>query len=692
MEDFFEGLGRDFKDLTNALHIPADPAWRPGVDFVLCRDITGVPTAVYGDQCWDFNPMRLTATSAPKIRFDNFPELDSPETVALVEELRYFLFCLFFYVKSGRLGRLSVEGLYAYSRTLRYAVRFCLSQKNNPLVGGLSLRQLFSTPAYLSAYRLWMDSNSVHNQVRSYTRALILHMAAIGEDRLGFALKGVFSEGFGAQKDTYNQHPIIPTRIYLGVINDLSDSLDLLHSHKDLLEGFLSCFQDLQYGWPEEYQTHRLKSDSFSLRPNLQQAIQIHGLDRLLTGDFQPMAVGRGSVVSRLGVSAVLMRMQWVLKYIIHLYTGMRDQEVMRLPYSCLDAEKLSSPTTDETGRVFDSAMVVSIISTTTKFSGYRRSTAWLATDYVVRAVEVAQAICRALSLLYRVDYEKMPLFLSPVVILNKSASAKVSTFDETAHRPSFVGKYTLQDNDLAELEASDPSRNFAEDARFRLGASWRFTSHQFRRSLAFYGSSSGFISLPSLRKQFKHLTTQMTRYYANNFDKLKTIFGYYDEEKQDFVLPKNHFLFEYQTGVPLNIAYDLLDHAFGDGSVLFGGVGTYISNQREKMGSGDIHIAELRSETEKQAKEGKIAYRATLLGGCTTVGKCDSYLLGNAVSCLSCDEGIIEKEKLESAIADDEALLERLEPGTGEYQVVESELNGFRKFHQKFISVKAVE
>lgn len=78
--------------------------------------------------------------------------------------------------------------------------------------------------------------------------------------------------------------------------------------------------------------------------------------------------------------------------------------------------------------------------------------------------------------------------------------------------------------------------------------------------------------------------------------------------------------------------------------------------------------------------------------GGCTTVGKCESYLLGNAVTCLSCDEGIIEKEKLESAIADDEGLLEQLEPGTGEYQVVESELNGFRKFHQKFISVKAVD
>lgn len=692
MEDFFEGLGGDFTDLSDALSIPVDPVWRPESDFVLCRDLNGVATAVYGGQCWDFNPMRLSAYLVPKIRFNNFPSSDSPETAALVEEVRYLLFCLFFYVKSGRLGRLSVEGLYTYSRVLRYAVQFCLSQKGNPLVGGLSLSQLFSNPAYLSAYRLWMDSNKVHNQTRSYTRSLILHLAAIGEVRLGFALNGVFSEGFGAQKDIYNQHPIVPTRIYIGVINDLGDCLDLLHSHKDLLEGFLSCFQDLQYGWSEEYQIRRFEAQSFSLQPNLPEAIRSHGLDRLLTGDFQPLGIGGWAMANRSGVSAVLMRMQWILKYVIHLYTGMRDQEVMRLPYSCLDAEELSAPTTDETGRIFDSSMMVSIISTTTKFSGYRRSTAWLATECVVRAVEVAQAICRALSSIYKVDYEKMPLFLCPVVTFKESNIPKVSVFHEVEHRPDFVLKYTLQDDDLAELAASDPFRNFAEDERFQLGASWRFTSHQFRRSLAFYGSSSGFISLPSLRKQFKHLSIQMTRYYSNNFEKLKTIFGYYDEDKKEFVLPKNHFLFEYQTGVPLNIAYDLLDHAFGDGSVLFGGVGTYISNQREKNGAGEIHIADHRKETEQQAKEGKIAYRTTLLGGCTTVGKCDSYLLGNAVSCLSCDEGIIEKEKLEGAIADDEALLERLEPGTGEYQVVESELNGFKKFHQRFIPVKVVE
>ncbi len=688
MSDYYDGIGGEIDRLSDSSEIPVDPDWRPSDDFVICRDVDGKPTAIYGGASWDLNPLRLGTKHIRIIRFDNVFESNCAGSDLLIGEIRYLLFCILFYACSGMLGRLSASVVVQYASALRLAALFCYSQKSNPLIGMISLGQLFSTPAYLKLYKTWMDANNPPVVIRQYTRRSILRLADIGESRVGFPIKSAFADEFSGKKEKHNQTPIIPTRIYVGVINNSDDLLNLLHLNKNRLENLIEWFQDPCYGCSEAQQIKDFGVKVSSLRPTLEEAINIHGLGSVLTGDYQPRGIG--SAGYRSGLGAVLMRIQFALKNIIHLYTGMRDDEVLRLPYDCIDSEILISSTSDEEGVVRDSAVMVSVISTTTKFSGYRKETAWLATETVIYAVEVAQAICRGLSRVYGVDYQKLPLFLHPSVINSPNFKVKVSRFEKLSGYSSF-GDFSLLAADLAELEASDPSRNFSEE-KFQIGATWRFTSHQFRRSLAFYGSSSGFISLPSLRKQFKHLTTQMTRYYANNFDKLKTIFGYYDEDKQEFILPKNHFLFEYQTGVPLNIAYDLLDHAFGDGSVLFGGVGTYISNQRKKMGSGDIHIAELRSETEKQAKEGKIAYRDTLLGGCTTVGKCESYLLGNAVTCLSCDEGIIEKEKLESAIADDEGLLEQLEPGTGEYQVVESELNGFRKFHQKFISVKAVD
>ena len=149
--------------------------------------------------------------------------------------------------------------------------------------------------------------------------------------------------------------------------------------------------------------------------------------------------------------------------------------------------------------------------------------------------------------------------------------------------------------------------------------------------------------------------------------------------------------LFEYQTGMPLNIAYDLLAHAFGEGSQLFGGVGSYISSQRKKMEEGGIHIAALRRETEKQAAEGKISFKATVLGACTYTGKCKSYLLGHVTTCLSCADGIIEQGKLEEAITDSEQDLSLYDPDSGEYQVVKAELTSLKQFHQKFIPLAEV-
>ncbi|MOA66497.1 hypothetical protein D3C78_1932820 [compost metagenome] len=55
-------------------------------------------------------------------------------------------------------------------------------------------------------------------------------------------------------------------------------------------------------------------------------------------------------------------------------------------------------------------------------------------------------------------------------------------------------------------------------------------------------------------------------------------------------------------------------------------------------------------------------------------------------MSCLSCADGIIEKEKLDEAIDDSERDLEFYEPGSGEYQVVQYELSNMQKFRERLI------
>ncbi|PYB86038.1 integrase [Pseudomonas koreensis] len=681
MAEFFDDLDKGVLSFDAASLIPVDPTWRPAADFVICRDASGKTTAAYGWTRWDINPIRLKANTVAVIGFDTVFEEFVADQQPLIEEVRYLLFCLLFYVNSGHLGRISAGMLYQYFMTLRTAARFCYGMKDNPLVGVISLEDLFTNPAYLNAYKDWMDKTKVGGTRRKLTGALISHMVAIGEERLGYKLNGIFGLDFGRGEDP-QQHPVIPTRIYLDVINSLGDWMDVLYIHKNPIERFLKCFEHEGYAYTINHQKV-IDNDTVFFQPEFDQAVRYHKLKKVFTGDLS--CEGRGVL------SSAVLKIQWILKNVIHLYTGMRDQEVMRLPYRCLAQEEVVSATQDDEGKVRDKPMIVNVISSTTKFTGYRKSAAWLATDEVVRAVEIARAICRAISHLFGVNHDDMPLFLNPAIINRADTKIGVSNWNEVSKPQFLLTRYIIQVNDLDELQVTDPSRDFASDARFHVGMPWRLTSHQFRRSLAFYGSSSGFISLPSLRKQFKHLSTQMTRYYANNFAKLKTIFGYYDEKLGDFVLPKNHVLFEYQTGVPMNIAYDLLSHAFGDEAPLFGGVGSYISNQRGKVATGDIHIVDLREETEKQAEDGKISYRPTFLGACTKTGKCETFLLGEITPCLSCKDGILEQDKLESAIADDEADLALYEPGSGEYQVIETELLSLKKFHQQFIPVHEV-
>lgn len=682
MAEFFESLDKGLHSSESASLTSVDPAWRPADDFIICRDVNGKPTAVYGDPVWDLNPVRLKANRISKIGFNTIFDGDNKNQEPLIQEMRWLLFCLFFYVNSGHLGRISAGVLGQYFLTLRTAARFCYSQKNNPLVGIISLQQLFTNPAYLNAYRHWMDKNMLGQTQRTLMRSLISHMVAIGEERLGYKLTGVFDLDFGADDYASKQHPVIPTRIYLDLINSLGCWMDLLYDHRNSIEQFLKSFEHPLYGYTINHQ-RKISNGLSVFELEFDKAVKKHKLGKVFAGDLS--CAGRGVL------SSAVLKIQWILKTVIHTYTGMRDQEVMRLPYNCLDEDEVVAALKDDNGAVRDKPMIVKVISSTTKFTGYRKAVSWLATDEVVRAVEVARSICRAISKLFGVKFEDMPLFLNPAIINRCDTKIGVSTWNEVSKPRFLMDCFVIQTSDLQELQVSDPSRDFSSEEAFKVGSPWPLTSHQFRRSLAFYGSSSGFISLSTLRKQFKHLSTQMTRYYANNFEKLKTIFGYYDEKVGDFVLPKNHVLFEYQTGVPMNIAYDLLAHAFGNDAPLFGGVGSFISNQRGKMDSGEIHIVELRKETQKQAEDGKVSYHPTLLGGCTYIGKCESYLLGVVTTCINCKDGIIEKHKLEDAINHNEADLALYEPGSGEYQVVEAELLSLKKFQQKLITVREV-
>lgn len=181
-------------------------------------------------------------------------------------------------------------------------------------------------------------------------------------------------------------------------------------------------------------------------------------------------------------------------------------------------------------------------------------------------------------------------------------------------------------------------------------------------------------------------MTIQMSRYYANNYENLRTIFGYYDENKKDFVLPSNHFAFEFQMAMPMSVANQLIADLLFNEEPLFGGTGSYMEKQKKRINAGEIQIEDVRTDTEQRVKSGSISYRPTLLGGCTKVGRCDSFMLGDYTECLSCEGAIIKPDKLNMAIVDATNELCNYAEDSGEYQIVNGDIERLASFKSRLV------
>lgn len=644
---------------------------KPVPEFVLCRDEAGTATAIYGESIWDFNPYRLSANKINRIFFDTVFEEKGQQQQALIEEAKYLLYCIIYFAGGGRKGGLSAGTLNQYWVVLRLAIQFCYEQRQKPMVGVLHLQQLFTVPAYLGAF---IRQGSFRKAVLA---GILQGLTRVGETRLGYAVLN--SVKFEDGRPGHKQHPVIPTQIYLKLINSTGDLLDQLYLGVGRFESFIACFADEYYGISYVRQRCLGVGGKANWRPDMAQAIKDHGLTSVFANEFD--------CPNLRSMQRCLMQIQHIVKTVIHIYTGMRDQEVMRMPYHCITDQVVRQAVVDGEGIERDQPQSVNVFSTTTKFSGYKKEGTWLAPGEVVRAVEVAKAISRGLAKLYKIELDgRCPLFLNPSIISFTRNRAEVGVTKFNDSRGIALLRPLIEKEDLDELAQSDPSRDFYNEPAFAIGQPWPLTSHQFRRSLSFYGSSSGFLSLPTLRVQFKHMTMEMARYYSNHYDNLRTIFGYYDDQKKDFVLPSNHFAFEYQMAMPMAVANQLIADLLFDEEPLFGGTGSYMEKQKERVKSGEIHIEEIRADTQQRVKSGEISYRPTLLGGCSKVGRCDAFLLGDYTECLTCVSAIIKPDKLNAAIEDTTDELRKYKEGSGEYQIVRAEIERLTVFKGQFL------
>lgn len=648
----------------------------PNDDFVLCRKKDGTPTAIYKKHQWDLNPYSLSASKITVMHFSGGLDKATPEEQEkLILEMKYLMFCLMYFINSGHKGLLTPATLLNYFNMIRKAAQFCIQMKENPLVGLLSLKEVFSNRVYLSA--VCKDNNSV--TFNKKMPAFLNHLASLSVEKVGFIVVQASDLKFG-NKDS-EQHPIIPFRIYLAYMDEFENKINDIFDNSENLTNFLLEFKDPFYGCSRLTQKNYSVGKKY-LRPTFQEAVEAYGLTSLFNDTYQ--------VKTKNSLILTLTKIYFLVKNIIHLYTGMRSEEVLRLPYDCLMDYELTDNTHDDTDNIVDKAIIINMLSTTTKFEGYKKSASWLAPEEVIKGITVAKRISRAISIIKEVEFSERILFESTSVIAyRKHSASNVSPFVKLT---GSLNSYYIDKNDFDLVVKSDPDRNFQDNPKFKIGNAWHLTSHQFRRSLAYYASNSGLVSMPTIKRQYKHTSLAMARYYSRNFEQIKTIFGFYDEEKGEFVLPDGHMAYEFQMAVPINVADQIISDVLGDDNRLFGKTGSFIERQKEKLDKGELNILEIRENTIKSVDKGELSYRSTLLGGCTKIGSCDTAMLGEFTECLTCEGSIIKMNLVEKQIAESESELAIYEQDSCEYHLVNQDLKKLKNFMHHKLNVQEVE
>ncbi|CAD9195814.1 hypothetical protein QAC21B_01943 [Acinetobacter bohemicus] len=381
---------------------------------------------------------------------------------------------------------------------------------------------------------------------------------------------------------------------------------------------------------------------------------------------------------------------QGMAKLWIHLFKGMRDNEVNQLSYDC-----------HQTVQSHEHLVHVIMGYTSKLHGGGNKSTYWITFEDIQIGVRAAQSIGEIYALL-NPHYDlsnptEYPLF--PTLYSQKHRHKNnrnieretdfVSHFSGAPTRTQanfnqYLGRISVSlgdglrifEGDLAELEAFDAFRNWRDEKDFQIGEYWNICTHQFRRSLAVYGARSGVIVLGALSVQYKHLTEAMTLYYRENSVFAPNILA--SDSQKEFIQE-----LQYQRLVHSYAQFE--EGVINSSSHLLGGAGTYLQLQKDREQL--LKVFPNRDETVKRMRKGEIAYKPSLFGACTNPDACEKISFTAITSCLSCAHAVFDAgsaDKMQKAVQRIQRVRDTQAQGSLLYGEMDSDIMALHKMIQK--------
>ncbi|MBB5497630.1 integrase [Paraburkholderia sp. MM5384-R2] len=615
----------------------------PPDNFVVSRHADGSVASTYGDLSWDRTPYDPDG----RTRHLHFSFWDkgglTKQRDNLTRELRWLMFLLI-YMRPG--NQLSYNSLNGYMVAFRHLGRLCEDE-------GIRVQDALVDPGLVIASIVGSENLAIQ------LGSLLTLLRSFGEDQVGFPVAGkpAIQELRSMARqwiDNARQYPPIPTGIYSAILSTLSSELsDLENVIDSVLRLYADCRRDPLFGRGKERQYEirsKLSDGPEDYLPHLSSLLNEYDL----ADYFEAKSISTNVT----GLSTLLRRAMMVATLQIQAFTGMRQNEVMALPYNCLELVQR------------DGTAHYIICGRTTKLSkGLVKRTRWVTSSAGYRAVLLAQRIAAAIYAASgrvpntaSLDAPGHYLFVDPQIKNPRpdfgATELHLNTFSElrTLLQP------VITEQDLRELEQIDPHRAWRSEDDFQIGRPWKLTSHQLRRALALYAQRSGLVSLPSLKRQLQHITQEMSSYYARGSVFAKNFIG--DD--------KSHFGYEWQETQPVSQYLSYAAHVLMTDDVLFGAHPHWVEH---RLKDTDGIVIFDRETTLKRFRQGTLAYRDTLLGGCVKVEECEQTPVDLLeIKCLTshCKSMVGSLRKLDRVIAVQRSRVEKLrqlDPTTPEYR-----------------------
>lgn len=610
--------------------------------LIVSRDALGRPVSRYSENSWDYSNLSTDGASGAKLLF--FTENDgvNSKLAALIREQHKAL--IWSYIDAGKMRAFGT----IYQSNFAANV-WC----QKAYTRGVDLFKLLSNPEWVIE-ELGSLNTAYLNLTPSLINTLARHRKVLGIDaQIPLQhIKKAISEETQARAE-YKQTPLIPSRIYCAILAGLIARLDEIERDlDDLLDAYHQSMAASRNapadGTPMQRKSFRSKALSM-----VTERMRTLGYDPSRGGALDQFIVGRINLY------------QSALMHTVAAFTGMRVGEVSILPL-------LNVLATFE-----DRENIHYVINGYTHklHQGVKTPTSWVTSREGYRAVLLAQRISTAIleEKGGRPSVGQQALLFPSTDGPFRAKSAQ--SIVEFQRRLIDGICQMITQADIDELNRLELDRGWQRNG-IEVGKRWPLAFHQLRRSLSVYAHRSGMVSLPALKGQLQHITDEMRAYYSDGYSRAVNL-----------VFDKNHFSHEWNAA---KAESSFFGYTLG---ILFSG--------EEFMGQGAERLTKTvlnrtRQETLRLFKQGKLAYRETVLGGCVSTEECKVQPLEPIpIDCLqtNCVNLVVFSKRLDHVIRSQEtvvALLGRDEVGSVEHRLEANNLLVLLRARQQLKGSKA--